>query len=837
MKKVLFFILFLITFSAFSQKDTVIHISNGWTFSYGKDSKQYDATVPGSIYTDLIKNTLIENPFYSNNELKVQWVGDSAWYYKNSLNISPDIMLNQHIEICFEGLDTYAKVWVNDTLILNTNNMFRVWRKDIKQLLKAGKNEIKIEFKPVSEYAKAEAAKLNYKLSDEERVFVRKAQYQFGWDFAPKLKGCAIWRPVKLIAWNDYKVESVQIVQKQITQKQAVLAAILEIESKSNSEITVRISDNKTGKVFNSKKVLLKKGNQKIKTDFTIDNPKLWWCNGMGEPFLYSISVRTKDNKGQSKKTNVSVGIRTIELVQQKDELGKSFYFKLNGIKVFAKGSNYIPANYFSSVNDTVFYSRIINDAVKSNMNMLRVWGGGIYEADDFYNLCDKNGIMVWQDFMFACAMYPGDKIFVDNFKQEAIDNVKRLRNHPSIAIWCGNNEISEGWHNWGWQKQYRYTKEDSLKIWNDYQYLFDKVLQDVITVYDSARNYWQSSPEIGWGKKESLLQGDCHYWGIWWGNEPFKNYNTKVGRFMSEYGFQGMPCMNSIKQFCDTSELNVSSTTMKSHQKHPVGYQTIQEYIKTEYPKPTNFEDFIYKSQLTQADGIRTAIEAHRREMPYCMGTLNWQMNDCWPAVSWSGIDYYGKWKAMQYVVKNAYENQILSIIQKTDSVFIYAISDELTSTKNNVLIKLMTFDGTLLFNKELLVDIPAQSSIVIFKIKQSELINDSLKNSVVLSAWYKNNFKQRRAIYYFDKFNKLNLNAPVFIETNFKVYNNEFDVIVRANYLTKGFCLNFDGNEDVFSDNYFDLLPNEMYVIHCKVNSTNDEIHRKLKYKYLTK
>lgn len=837
MKKVLFLILYIVNFSAFSQKDTVIIVSSGWTFSVGKSNKQFHASVPGSIYSDLQNNSLIEKPFYSNNEQSIQWVADSVWYYKNTLIVTSETMLNQHIELVCEGIDTYSKIWVNDSLVFSTNNMFRIWRKEIKHLLRFGINEIKIEFKPVSEIEKIEAGKLPYILSNEERVFTRKAQYQYGWDFSPKFKGCAVWRPVKLITWNNYKVESVQIVQKQITQKQAVLSAVMEIESINNSEITVSISDNKTGLLYNSKKVLLKKGKQKIITDFTINNPILWWCNGIGDPFLYSISVKTKDNKGFSKKSNVSIGIRTIEVVQEKDEYGKSFYFKLNGVKVFAKGSNYIPANYFSSGTDTVSYSRIIRDAVKSNMNMLRVWGGGIYEVDEFYNLCDKNGILVWQDFMFACAMYPGDKAFVANVKQEAIDNVKRLRNHPSIAIWCGNNEISEGWHNWGWQKQYKYSKEDSLKIWSDYQNLFHKVLPEVITKYDSVRYYWPSSPEIGWGKKESLLQGDCHYWGIWWGNEPFKNYNTKVGRFMSEYGFQGMPCMKSIKQFCDTSELNISSTTMKSHQKHSVGYQTINEYIKREYPKPSDFEDYIYKSQLIQADGIKTAIEAHRREMPYCMGTLYWQMNDCWPAVSWSGIDYFGKWKAMQYVVKSAYENQILSIIQKNDSVFIYAISDELKSTKNNVIIKLMTFDGTLLFTKELLVEIPAQSSIVIFKIKQSEIFNDSLKNSVVLSAWFKDNFKQRKALYYFEIFNKLKLNTPSFIETNSKIYNEEFDLIIRSKELVKGFCLNFDGDDKVFSDNYFDLLPNEMYVVHCKVNTTKEEIHRKLKFKYLTK
>ncbi len=732
------FVILLLSFSnfVFAQKDTVINVSTGWTFSLGKSHKLFQANVPGSIYTDLQNNGLIENPFYGNNEQKCQWVADSVWYYKNTLIITSETMLNQHIELECEGIDTYSKIWVNDSLVLSTNNMFRTWKKEIKHLLRFGINEIKIEFKPVSETANIDARKLPYVLSNEERVFVRKAQYQFGWDFAPKLKGCAIWRPVKLNVWNDYKIENVQIIQKQITQKIAKILTVIEINSIVNAELNFQIIDNKTGQIFLNNNVVVKKGNQKIKSEFTIDNPKLWWCNGMGDPYLYNVSINILDNYGHIKTTKINIGIRTIEVVQQKDKTGKSFYFKLNGVPVFAKGANYIPANYFTSKNDSLVYLRIISDAVKSNMNMLRVWGGGVYEDNNFYDLCDKNGILIWQDFMFACAMYPGDNNFLENVKHEVVYNVKRLRNHPSIAMWCGNNEISEGWYNWGWQKQYNYSKADSVKIWNDYHNLFNKVLPKVITEYDSLRFYWPSSPEIGWGKKESLLQGDCHYWGIWWGMEPFENYKSKVGRFMSEYGFQGMPELNTLNEFCDSSELDLTSFTLKSHQKHLVGYETITKYIENEYSKPKDFNDFIYKSQLTQAEGIKAAIEAHRRAMPYCMGTLYWQMNDCWPGVTWSGIDYNGKWKAMQYVVKNSYRNMILSITERNDSVLVYAISDNLMPNKGKVEINLFSFDGKCLYKKELSVDFPKQSSKVIFSIKQSELLTDSLINSVVLIA-----------------------------------------------------------------------------------------------------
>ncbi len=834
MKIILLILLLSFSHLVFSQKDTVINVSTGWTFSLGKSTKLFQANVPGSIYTDLQNNGLIENPFYGINEQKVQWVADSIWNYKNTLIITSEIMLNQHIELECEGIDTYSKIWVNDSLVFSTNNMFRTWKKEIKHLLRFGINEIRIEFKPVSEIAKIEAEKLQYVLSNEERVFVRKAQYQFGWDFAPKLKGCAIWRPIKLNLWNDYKIENVQIIQKQITKKIAKISSILEINSIVNSEINLQIIDDKTGRSFFSNKIVLKKGNQKIKAEFNIDNPKLWWCNGMGEPYLYDISINLLDNNGNVKTAEINLGIRTIEIVQQKDKTGKSFYFKLNGIPVFAKGANYIPENYFTSKNDSTAYSRVINDAVKSNMNMLRVWGGGVYEENKFYDLCDKNGILVWQDFMFACAMYPGDNKFLENVKQEAIDNIKRLRNHPSIAMWCGNNEISEGWYNWGWQQQYNYSKVDSLKILNDYQNLFQKVLPKVITDYDSSRFYWPSSPEIGWGKKESLLQGDCHYWGIWWGMEPFENYKNKVGRFMSEYGFQGMPALKTIREMCDSTELDLNSLALKTHQKHSVGYETIQTYIENEYSKPKNIEDFIYKSQLTQADGIKTAIEAHRRAKPYCMGTLYWQMNDCWPAVSWSGIDYYGRWKAMQYTVKEAYQNQILSILQRNDSVFIYAISDNLLPTKNKVEINLFSFDGKCLFNKEMNVDILPQSSKIIFKIKQTELVKDSIINSVVFTAGFKDNTSQRESLFYFSKTKFLNL-IKTNIEVNLYDNNEGFDIILKSKYLIKGMCLSID-DKSFFSENYFDMIPNKEYLVHCKTNFNNEKFKQKFKYNYIT-
>ncbi|MFN3940327.1 MAG: glycoside hydrolase family 2 protein, partial [Chitinophagales bacterium] len=300
-----------------------------------------------------------------------------------------------------------------------------------------------------------------------------------------------------------------------------------------------------------------------------------------------------------------------------------------------------------------------------ANMNMLRIWGGGIYEKDVFYNLCDSLGILVWQDFMFACAMYPGDSAFLSNVKKEITYQVKRLRNHPSIALWCGNNEIDEAWHNWGWQSQYHYNTTEQKEIWSWYENVFHHLIPEVLSQTDTSRNYWPSSPSIGWGHKESLTSGDVHYWGVWWGNQSFEYYNQKVGRFMSEYGFQGMPSYRSFKNFTPLPELRYNSPTLKTHQKHPVGYETIFTYMQREYPVSDNLASSIYLSQLLQARGISIAMEAHRRNRPYCMGSLYWQMNDCWPVTSWSAIDYYGNRKALYYASKKTFAPLALSIVK----------------------------------------------------------------------------------------------------------------------------------------------------------------------------
>lgn len=778
--------------------------SEDWKFRKNEDSKWLIAKVPGTVHTDLLLNKMIPDPFFGANEKQLQWIENEDWHYEATFAISKEELNNENSFLQFDGLDTYAEVLLNGTKILSADNMFRTWKVDVKKVLKAGQNKIGITFASAVKKGKSEAAKSKYTLPGDEKVFTRKAQYQYGWDWGPRFVTAGIYKKVSLQFWNKALLSNVKC--NQISASKGQLQFVAEIQSTVQGHFQLKINNKQ-------ETVSLKKGLNDIVMDFTIPKPKLWWPNGLGEPNLYPFEIALFQNNVSLSARKMNIGLRTIELVQEKDAVGKSFYFKVNGIPVFMKGANYIPPDSFLSRATDSVYRSIVKNAKDSNMNMLRVWGGGVYADDAFYAECDKNGILVWQDFMFACAMYPGDEAFIDNVKNEVIDNVNRLQNHPSMALWCGNNENDEGWHNWGWQKQYNYSAKDSTKIWNDYQKLFHKVIpQTLDSLLSKDKNrYWPSSPSIGWGKKESLTLGDSHYWGVWWGKEPFEVYEEKVGRFMSEYGFQGMPNLQTVKTFAENDELNLDSQAVKNHQKHATGYQTINEYMERDYKIPTHFEDYVYVSQLLQADGMRTAIEAHRRAKPYCMGTLFWQLNDCWPVTSWSSVDYFGRWKALQYQLKRSFEPMVVSVSEKEANYEIHVVNDGLNPQKVKLAIELMDFSGKRIEENNAEFFIKGNSSQLLVALPK-EKYKDRKKKELFLSVSCKTEKgKILNSVYYFVKPKDLKLTKPniQIKKTDDLTYEVSSDVLAKNVYLSSE-------PETFFSDNYFDLLTNEKIILH---------------------
>ncbi|MBK5284747.1 MAG: glycoside hydrolase family 2 protein [Bacteroidia bacterium] len=807
-------------------------LHSNWRFRKSGDAEWLPSTVPGTVHIDLLANKKIPDPFFGTNEKDLQWIEDVDWEYQTVFSVDEKYFQQSTIELQFEGLDTYAKIFLNDSFILSADNMFRRWSVDVKRLLKEKDNRLLIHFESAVKTGRELAKHLPYKLPGDEKVFTRKAQYQYGWDWGPRFVTCGIWKNIRIISWDEIKLLDVSAEQKSLNDSLAVINFRFQVNCIKKGKYDFSVSEN--SKTAVNKFFILIAGIQEISIPMEIKNPQRWWSNGLGEPYLYQFAcVVLSQNKILDKK-NISVGLRTIALIQENDTTGKSFYFKLNGVPVFMKGANWIPADNFLPRMTKEKYRKLLVKAKEANMNMLRVWGGGVYESNDFYSLCDSLGILVWQDFMFAGGMYPGDSSFVNNVREEVADNVKRLRNHPCIALWCGNNEIDEGWKNWGWQNQYNYSKKDSAKMWNDYLKIFHQTIPDIVSLYDNSRPYWESSPSIGWGHKESLTQGDSHYWGVWWGMEPFEEYEKKVGRFMSEYGFQGMPSLSTFRKFCDEKELSLTSGAVKNHQKHPTGYETIQKYLERNYKQPSRdlgIESYIYVSQLLQAEGMKTAIEAHRRAMPYCMGTLFWQLNDCWPVTSWSSIDYFNTPKAVYYTIQKAYSKYHISAELKDGNVTVTSVSDDTADTKAKFKISLTDFTGNILWSDSGKIVLKKQSSEGFYPIVLEDMVRGITERRVFFRMELTVKSTQvSENVFYFVKPKDLLLDKTEIQYSIEPGVNRSYSISLYTNSLAKNVFIDFGDMNVSLSDNYFDLFPKERKVItvftETKLNLLNEKL-----------
>jgi len=833
----LFFFVFFCSESM--KKNTIIEINlnQGWKFKQADKEELLPAKIPGTVHTDLLENDLIEDPFYRTNEKDQQWIDKKDWEYQLSFQADSSLLNKERIDLVFEGLDTYADVFLNDTLILSANNMFRTWKKDCKPLLKQGKNDLKVYFHSPIKIDIPKFDSLGYTLpannDQSERgglgdkkisVFARKAPYHYGWDWGPRFVTMGIWRPVYLKAWDKTQIQSIQVIQNEITDSVANLTALIELEALDKFPAEIIIKD-QTNKVYKKIKQTISPETKTIKIDFTIAEPRLWWSNGLGEPNLYQFDFEILHQGEILDHKQETIGLRTLKLVQEPDSLGKSFYFELNGVPVFAKGANYIPNDNFLPRVTHEKYKEILKSAKDANMNMIRVWGGGIYENDIFYDLCDSLGLLVWQDFMFACSMYPGDEDFLENVKQEAIDNVKRLRNHPCLALWCGNNEMDAAWgHNTdqGWKWKEKYSDDIRAKIWNDYVNIFYKILPDVIEKYDPQTPYWWSSPQAGENQRASYstTSGDVHYWGVWHGREPFEKFEEVIVRFMSEYGLQSFPNFNTVKRFTIEEDWDIRSEVMDAHQRSGVGNELIKDYLKMYYQEPKDFENFLYMSQVLQAEGIKSAIETHRRNMPYCMGTLYWQLNDCWPVASWSSLDYYGNWKALQYFAKKAYQPLLVSPDIDDDQLEISIVSDLTEKIEVNLLIEVIDFKGKNLFTKKIPATIDPNSSSVFYKTDLNELVENKLKDKSFLKTQVIHNDSiLSQNITYFKAVKDLKLPKPE-ININLFTEGNETTIELQSDQLAKNIYLYLEDMQVFFSDNYFDLLPNELKKIVIKTD-----------------
>ncbi len=642
-----------------------------WKFRQVGTGKWFNARVPGNVISDLLYHGEIPDPFYRFNEDSVQWIEREDWEFQAFFKVGAKIAAYKNKNILFEGLDTYADVYLNDSLILQSDNMLHAWGKDISGILKEGENKLYVYFHSPVKIQDKRHEELGYipvntneinPENEKKRSFSRKAPFHFGWDWGPRLVTTGIWRPVKITCANQAVLEDVYFRPLHVSTDSAVYSFEPEVKNYTQAfdgKLVYRVN----GEVVKEEAVQLPVGNKRLTSEIFFQDPDLWWCHGYGEPYLYDIEVALeRDGKVIDTFTD-RLGIREVKLVQEPDEIGRTFYFQLNGKPVFAKGANYIPMHTLTTEVSRSMYERLMEDALQANMNMLRVWGGAIYEEDMFYDLCDEKGILIWQDFMFACEMMPPVEYMYESIRREAEYNVKRLRNHPSIVLWCGNNENLVAWETWSWKT--RYSKDIVQELDKGFQKVFYEILPAAVEKYQPELSYWPSSPASYPGDiLPDRKSGDEHDWSIWFGQEPFENYGKPAPRFASEYGIQAYAPMATIDSFAREGDKKYKSTVMEHRQRSKMdwiapgfnGNDMMKRYIERYFHAPVDFDSHVYLSQIMQALALKTGIEAHRGA-PRCMGSLYWQINDCWPATSWATVDYYGRWKAAHYAVKKAFK------------------------------------------------------------------------------------------------------------------------------------------------------------------------------------
>ena len=827
MKKLLILLSFIPTLLWAYNPSTIIQLNNGWQFTQTDKNEWHTATVPGSVQRDLIKLKVLPNPYFGTNEDSVQWVEDENWDYKKSFQLTEEQLRYDDVLLTFEGLDTHADVYLNGSKLFHSENMFVKHEKSVKNLLREGENRLYIRFySPIKHLMPAHLTNnFEYPAGNDDReekmsVYSRKAPYHYGWDWGMRLVQMGIWRPVHLTLYNHSRINDFFVQQESVSEHTAKLTNYIEVQSVADNATPAKVAvsyalPNQKIKT-DERTITLTKGLNKIAIPLEISNPQLWMPNGWGQPHLYNFTAQVVIDDNVVAEKSHQIGLRNIRVVAETDEHGQSFYFEVNGEPMFAKGANYIPGEIMNTLQDDDYYEQLFENVVAANMNMIRVWGGGFYENDKFYQLADEKGILVWQDFMFGCTPYPHDDAFSENVTHEAEYNVKRLRNHASVAIWCGNNEVEESIKYWGYDRVY--SKEIMESFREGYNKTFRQLLPGIVLELDPNKFYLHGSPDTAnWGRTQSLNYGDAHYWGVWHGRQPFEVLDENVPRFMSEFGFQSFPEMKTIRSFATEKDFDIDSEVMKSHQKSSIGNEAIKQYMDMYYNTPTTFEDFVYVGLVMQGQGMKHGLEAHRRNRPFCMGTLYWQLNDSWPVVSWSGIDYYNNWKAMHYKARDVFAPIALNVYKENDMLNIYTMSDKLTNTNNLTLqMSLIDFKGKVIKTVAAKVNATANASEKVYSLPIADFATTKeQENSVVnvkLIDTKRNTIAQSN--YFFHWPNRLNL-PKTKIDKSITYKDGQYTVTLKSNSLAKDVFVEIPIQGAKFSDNFFDLLPGEKKVI----------------------
>ena len=784
-----------------------LDLSGQWQMKQTTDAEWIQAQVPGSVYADLLTASSIEDPFFRDNELQIKKLSHNDYEYRREFLIAEDLINSDRIVLCCEGLDTLAEISINNQPVAHTDNMHRTYEFDIKNLLVEGNNQIRIIFRsPVEYLARKHQERPLWNAGDSENGFahLRKAHYMFGWDWGPTLPDMGIWRSISIRGFNIGRLKDVYVTQLH-KQDNVALEAKIEIEqwgTDTETDITVHVV-NPDGEA-QIQKISAAGNSEALK--FDIKDPQLWWPNGYGEQPLYQVAVELVHHDEVLDKDNFRIGLRTLTIRQNEDEWGEEFAFEINGAAIFSMGADYVPEDNLLSRCNREKTEKLISSCVAANFNSIRVWGGGIYPDDDFFDLCDEYGLIVWQDFMFACAVYEMTDEFTESIRREVQDNVRRIRHHASLGLWCGNNEMEWGWEEWN------FPKDEKLRA--DYLKQFEEVIPEVVRDVDPNTFYWPASPSSGGGfdKPNDENRGDVHDWMVWHGRQPFTYFRKHYYRFLSEFGLQSFPALKTIHAFTLPEDRNIFSRVMEHHQKNGTGNSTILYYIAETFKYPKNLDALSYASQLIQAEGMKYAVEHMRRHRGRCMGAIYWQLNDCWPVASWSSIDSFGRWKTLHYVAKRFFQPVLLSACETGTGATLHLTNDTLQPVTGSLQWKLRDNNSRILLEGEKEIDVNALTANQCESLEFNDLETDPVKQRHVYLEYV---FMADEEIVSCDtvlfvKPKYFEFKAP---DIDYRVEENDhgFVIILTSQAFAKFVEIRLEEWDVIFSDNYFYLSAGE--------------------------
>lgn len=782
-------------------------LNGTWQLSSGHRSlESVDMQIPGTVLSGLLAAGKIKDPFYRTNEDATRALFWKDYVFTRTFDVDEELLAQQHIVLVCEGLDTLAEISINGTFLAKTDNMHRTWKFQAKKLLHPGKNEIQIVFRSVlrfiEDYPYEAHKKINYIPcgSMKGNQLLRKAHSMFGWDWGPQTIDAGIFRDIYLQGYSHAKIEDIRIHQ-QHAKNVSVQTSITLSESVPGQKLCVELSEDGADKPLQTK--LCKTNADGVAAvDFVIENPKLWWPNDYGDQPLYIVRTTLLDEDGTSLESITRrIGLRTLTISQEKDEWGNEFAFCVNGVKIFTRGGNYIPDDCLYTRITEKKLDYILESCRRAHFNCVRVWGGGYYPSDAFYDLCDEKGLIVWQDLMYACNVYDVTDAFAENCRQETYDNVRRLRHHASLGLWCGNNEIESAWDHWGdFQKETPYLRADYIR-------LFEEVLPKAVQEADGETFYWHSSPSSGgcFDNPDDANRGDTHYWDVWHGQKPFTDYRKYFFRFCSEFGFQSFPCAKTVNSFTLEDDRNIFSRVMESHQKNDAANGKMLYYLSENLRYPKDLTHLLYASQVLQGMAIKYGVDHWRRNRGRCMGTLYWQINDDWPAPSWSSIDYFGRWKALHYMAQKFYAPHAVSMTLEDHRCHVYFSNESFETTEYSLTLSIRDLSGNVLETYETKGNSSAFSAI------ETAVVDicswEDQKDDVFLEAViHTKDQKVLKDVETLVPYKYLNLKNPV-ISTEAEETNDAFILHISSDCFAPFVALDFDDADVIFSDNFFHL------------------------------